>query len=422
MISAQARPYIDASVPVLRTRGLAITTAFYANMFAAHPELTNLFNMGNQASGVQQQSLAAAVFAYAANIDNAAALEPVIKRIVHKHVSIGIREEHYPIVGHFLLGAIQQVLGEAATPALIAAWDEAYSELAGALISAEKTMYQRAGITPGQLRSVRVVDIRNESDDVKSFVLEATDGQPLPSFEPGQYVSVSVTFADGSTQLRQYSLSDAAEPQHMRISVKRERKHSAHPAGRVSNWLHDQVGQGSNLQITHPFGDFTPDATSAAPIVLLSARIGITPMISALNRIAQLHTQREVIFGHAARSKSAHSHRADVAEAKSRMPNLTVTSFYKELDQHGEATSVSQHTTNDNAEKNGIDHATPGTIFSGRMDITKMPSWAHADTNVYLCGPRAFMHDQWRALLDIGIPVKHLHREVFGPELLDFVS
>jgi hemoglobin-like flavoprotein len=75
MVSAVARPYIDASVAVLREHGLAITRTFYQNMFAAHPELTNLFNMGNQASGVQQQSLASAVFAYAANIDNAAALQ-----------------------------------------------------------------------------------------------------------------------------------------------------------------------------------------------------------------------------------------------------------------------------------------------------------------------------------------------------------
>ncbi|HEY9276924.1 MAG TPA: flavohemoprotein, partial [Methylotenera sp.] len=74
MLSRSAKPYIDASVPVLRQHGLAITTLFYKNMFDAHPELMNLFNMGNQANGSQQQSLAAAVFAYAANIDNTDAL------------------------------------------------------------------------------------------------------------------------------------------------------------------------------------------------------------------------------------------------------------------------------------------------------------------------------------------------------------
>src|SRR5690349_14098791 len=122
MISAASRPYIDASVPVLREHGLAITSLFYKNMLGEHPELTRLFNMGNQASGVQQQSLASAVFAYAANIGNAGALGRVVKRIVHKHVSIGIRAEHYPIVGRHLLTAIAQTLGDAATPPLLDAW------------------------------------------------------------------------------------------------------------------------------------------------------------------------------------------------------------------------------------------------------------------------------------------------------------
>lgn len=135
MLSISAKPYIEASVPVLRQHGLAITTLFYKNMFNAHPELKNLFNMGNQANGSQQQSLAAAVFAYAANIENSAALAPVIERIVHKHVSVGIKPEHYPIVGKHLIGAIKGVLEDAATPELLAAWEEAYGLLADSLIT-----------------------------------------------------------------------------------------------------------------------------------------------------------------------------------------------------------------------------------------------------------------------------------------------
>jgi len=152
MISAASRPYIDASVPVLREHGVAITTTFYASMFAAHPELKNLFNMGNQANGAQQQSLASAVFAYAANIGNAGALGPVVSRIVHKHASIGIRADHYPIVGHHLLAAIKTVLGDAATEPLLKAWEEAYTSLARLLHDAEMTMYAEAGVQPGETR------------------------------------------------------------------------------------------------------------------------------------------------------------------------------------------------------------------------------------------------------------------------------
>jgi nitric oxide dioxygenase len=399
MVSAVARPYIDASVPVLREHGLAITRTFYRNMFEAHPELKNLFNMGNQASGVQQQSLASAVFAYAANIDNASALAPVVSRIVHKHVSVGITAEHYPIVGRHLLGAIQEVLGDAATPALLDAWGEAYAELATALIDAEKAMYAEARIAPGQLRDMRVVDVRNESDDIKAFVLEPVDGLPAPAFKPGQYVSVSVSFDDGTTQLRQYSLSDAPHPRTLRISVKRERRNNDKPAGLVSNWLHDNAGKGTLIQVTHPFGDFNPDAESATPVVLLSAGVGITPMISVLNRIAQTNPSRRVLFAHAARDSGYHAHRADVSAALKAMPNLQVVTFYE-----------------DDPDCDGI------ATVAGRMSLSRLPGWAHDQANVYLCGPVEFMQEQWGALIKAGVPAARLHREVFGPELLNYLQ
>ncbi|QYF91717.1 NO-inducible flavohemoprotein [Massilia sp. PAMC28688] len=392
---------IDASVPVLREHGLAITQTFYRNMFAAHPELTNLFNMGNQASGVQQQSLATAVFAYAANIDNAAALAPVVSRIVHKHASVGITAEHYPIVGRYLLGAIQEVLGEAATPALIAAWDEAYNELATALINAESALYAKAGTTPGQLSDMRVLHARHESEDVKSFVLAMADGSAVHTFTPGQYVSVSVTFDNGATQLRQYSLSDAPNGKTLRISVKRESDSGAQPAGQVSNWLHNNVSEGSVLKVTHPFGDFTCDTASDAPIVLLSAGVGITPMIAALNHIARINPQRHVVFAHAARAAVYHPHRADVAAAKAVMPHLVIASFHENL---------------------SADNARDGALFQGRMEISKIPAWPYDQANVYMCGPVPFMQDQWRALIDAGVPAHRLHREVFGPELLNYVQ
>jgi len=387
MISATARPYIEASVPVLKAHGLDITTVFYRSLFAEHPELTNLFNMANQANGVQQQSLAAAVFAYAANIDNPAALGPVVSRIVHKHVSLGIKPEHYPIVGRHLLGAIQQVLGEAATPALLDAWAEAYGSLAKLFIETEKTMYAQAGINAGDTRPMLVLSVKQESADVYSIVLKPADGNPVPPFKPGQYISCAVTFDDGRRQLRQYSLSDAPAKGQLRISVKREHAGEETPAGQVSNWIHDHVEPGSVLQMSHPFGDFTPDTESSKPIVLLSAGVGITPMISALNHIARVNPTRHVIFGHAARSAEHHAHRADVAAAQALMPNLQTVTFYESE--------------------------------QGLMDAAKLPEWPREEANVYMCGPTGFMRAQWAGLLEAGVPVVRLHREVFGPDLLD---
>ncbi|QOY94273.1 NO-inducible flavohemoprotein [Massilia sp. UMI-21] len=393
MISSASRPYIDASVPVLREHGLTITTTFYRSMFEAHPELKNLFNMGNQTSGVQQQSLASAVFAYAANIGNAAALGPVVGRIVHKHASVGIRADHYPIVGHHLLGAIKTVLGDAATEPLLKAWEEAYTSLARLLIDAEAKMYEEAGVRPGETRAMRVTEVVRESDNVISIRLVPLDGGALPPFKAGQYVSVAVDFKDGRRQLRQYSLSDANGKDSMRISVKREDGNSVAAPGEVSTWLHNHVNVGDVLNVTHPFGDFLPDTESNEPVVLLSAGVGITPMIAALNRIATVNPERRVIFAHAARNEAHHAHQADIAAARARMPYLHVVTFYED----GEAADA----------------------LKGKMDLERLPSWPRGETDVYLCGPLPFMQAQWNALLAAGAPAARLHREVFGPDLLD---
>ncbi len=394
MLSAASRPYIDASVPVLREHGLTITKTFYKAMFAAHPELNNIFNAGNQANGSQQQSLASAVFAYAANIDNAAALAPVISRIVHKHVSLGIKAEHYPIVGKHLLEAIKEVLGDAATPELIAAWAEAYGLLANALIEEEARLYKQAGIEPGQLFDMRVTEIKEESEQVKSFTLVPADGSAAPAFRPGQYVSVAVDLPSGLRQLRQYSLSDAPAGDHLRISVKREPANGETPAGMVSNWLHDNVQVGSVLQVSPPFGDFLPAVEGDQPIVLLSAGVGITPMVSALKRIAEVAPQRKVIFAHAASCAGHHAHREDIEQAEQRMPNLQTITFYEE-------------------------GAVAEGVVSGRMQLKVLPQWDRENTDVYMCGPLPFMQKQWADLLAEGVPVQRLHREVFGPDMLD---
>ncbi len=399
MISSASRPYIDASVPVLRQHGLAITQTFYRNLFAAHPELTNLFNMANQANGSQQQSLASALFAYAANIDNAAALGPVVKRIAHKHASVGITAVHYPIVGRHLIGAIQEVLGDAATPPLLSAWDDAYNSLANIFIEAEKNLYAEAGIVAGQLHAMRITEKRQESMDVTSFTMEAADGTAAPGFKPGQYISVEVKFDENHRQLRQYSLSEAPNGgDSLRISVKRE---SGTPAGQVSNWLHANVDVGSIVHVTHPFGEFAPDTESNAPIVLLSAGIGITPMISALKRIAKMNPSRYVIFAHAAQDQAHHAHQAEVAAAKKQMPNLRIVTFYESMP---DMENASMH------------------VQQGRMETAKLPKWPYSETDVYMCGPSGFMKAQWCGLIEAGAPAAHLHREVFGPELLDYLN
>ncbi|WP_246542761.1 globin domain-containing protein [Paludibacterium yongneupense] len=394
-MSPSSRPYIAASVPVLREHGLAITRHFYADMFRAHPELTTLFNMGNQANGAQQQSLAAAVFAYAANIDNAAALAPVIERIVHKHAAVGIGPAHYPVVGRHLLGAIAAVLGDAATPGLLAAWDEAYWLLAGELIAAEARLYQRTGTQAGELIAVRVAEVREESEDVRSYLLQTADGNSPGGFQPGQYISVEVG-ADGWRQRRQYSLSDAPSAPWWRISVKRE---SAEPKGRVSNWLHTNVKPGDSLQVSPAFGDFTVQLEGETPLVLLSAGIGVTPMISALNTLLATGSRRPVLFVHAARNGSRHALRADLERARAHHTDLRVIVAYE---------------CAQDSDRIGRDFQ-----IAGRVEMQRILEARDRDGDFYLCGPLGFMQAQWQSLLTEKISPARMRREVFGPELLD---
>jgi len=308
---------------------------------------------------------------------------------------VGIRADHYPIVGHHLLGAIKEVLGEAATPELLAAWAEAYTSLANLLIEAERAAYEEAGVEPGATRPMRVTEVTRQSGNVLSIRFVADDGAPLPSFQPGQYVSVAVDLPGGRRQLRQYSLSDAPGKDSMRIAVKREDGSQAGvPAGEISNWIHANVAVGSVLQVTHPFGEFTPDTESIHPVVLLSAGVGITPMIATLNRIAEINPERRVIFAHAARDGAHLPHQADVAAAQARMPHLRVVTFLE------------------NAE------GAAGAL-EGLMEFERLPSWPLGETDVYMCGPLPFMQAQWNALLAAGAPAARLHREVFGPDLLD---
>jgi nitric oxide dioxygenase len=255
-------------------------------------------------------------------------------------------------------------------------------------------MYSTAGIEPGETRPMEVLEVVRESANVLSIRMAPADDTPLPAFKPGQYVSVAVDFADGRRQLRQYSLSDKPGIKSYRISVKREDALEGAPAGEVSNWLHANVQAGTILHVTHPFGEFTPDTESEAPLVLLSAGVGVTPMVSTLRRVAEVNPQRHVIFAHAARDAGHHALRAEVEALRAVMPNLSVVTFYE-------------------------DAADARDVLAGRMDVARLPAWPVEQGEVYLCGPHKFMQAQWLGLLYRGVPAPKLHREVFGPELLD---
>ncbi len=148
LLSAESKAVVEATAAVVAEHAEQITARFYPAMFAAHPELLRLFNQGNQATGEQSRALAASVVAYAVQLIDPAApsFAHVMKRIAYKHISLGIRPEQYTIVGHHLLGAVGEVLGEAVTPEIGAAWNEVYWLFATQLIAEEARLYQQADI------------------------------------------------------------------------------------------------------------------------------------------------------------------------------------------------------------------------------------------------------------------------------------
>ncbi|MFY0544698.1 NO-inducible flavohemoprotein [Brevibacillus sp. H7] len=399
MLSQQTIAVIKSTVPVLQSHGKAITTRFYERMFANHPELLHIFNHANQKQGRQQTALANAVYAAAAHIDNLEAILPAVKLIGHKHRSLGIKPEHYPIVGQNLLAAIKDVLGEAATDDIINAWAEAYQVIADVFISVEEQMYRDAEELPGGWRDFRnfvVVQKVKESDVITSFYLKPQDGQALSPFQPGQYISVKLQIpGETYTHIRQYSLSDSPGKDYYRISVKREDARDNKPAGVVSHYLHDHVNEGDVLPVSAPAGDFVLDMTKETPVVLLSGGVGLTPMISMLNAMVEKQPGRPVTFIHAALNSKTHA-------MKEHVKSLAAT-----YDQVKSYVLYSEPTDEDKANRQ--------YDKEGYIDLTWLQSVADKQADFYFCGPVPFMKSVHRALKEWGVPQERIHYEFFGP-------
>lgn len=139
-LSEQTVAIVKATAPALQAHGLAITTRMYERLFV-NDEVKALFDQAAQESGEQPRRLAAAILAYAQNVDKLQNLTAPVERMVQRHVDTGVKAEHYPLVADALLPAIRDVLGDAATDEVLAAWGEAYWFLADILIGKEKQRY-----------------------------------------------------------------------------------------------------------------------------------------------------------------------------------------------------------------------------------------------------------------------------------------
>ncbi|GGF75210.1 flavohemoprotein [Paracoccus acridae] len=385
-LSEQTIAVVKATVPALEQHGLAITETMYRRLFR-NQDIAALFNHANQKTGTQRLALAQAVLAYARNIENLSVLGGAVERIAQKHIGYAILPEHYPFVAEALLGAIAEVLGEAATEEILQAWGEAYWFLADLLIERETAIRDAIEAQPGgwtNWRRFRVADKRSEAEDIVSFVLRPLDGRSVIAHRPGQYLTLRFDEAGLAGVKRNYSISSAPNADFYRITVKRE------PNGEASGFLHDQVEVGAVIEATPPAGDFYLSDTPQRPLLLLSGGVGLTPIVSMLEVLAEQHHDVPVFYVHGTSSPAHHALDAQVRKAAARHGNVLVETFY---------------------ESGAGETANPGRItldwLQGNTPL--------AEADVYLCGPRPFLRHFVGSLRDAGIPADRIHYEFFGP-------
>lgn len=408
---------VKSTAPVVKQYGDTITKTFYRNMLAARPELKNYFSLRNQQSGAQQAALANAVFAYAAYIDDLPKLHHAVERIAHKHASLFIKADQYPIVGKYLVGAFAEVLGDALTPEIADAWVAAYGQLAEVFINREKQLYEEAGDWQ-TWRDFKIVNKETETDRIVSLYLEPIDGKLLPEFKPGQYVSIQLPIPelDGLLQSRQYSLSIAPESnmKQYRVSVKKERVDPAHNCtqdlaagmvpGVVSNRLH-QSNVGDEVQVSPPRGEFFFDPVTAkpdTPVVLLSVGVGATPLVSILDSILKSsNPTRPITWAQAAHQSDALCFRKHISELTDKVNddnNIRRTVFVKNVVE---------------GDNKGTHYDHVGALS---LDTLADEGALHLDkstTEYYFCGPEDWMVQMREQLVNKGVSLERIHLELF---------
>ncbi|MFZ0164035.1 MAG: MOSC domain-containing protein, partial [Trebonia sp.] len=225
--------------------------------------------------------------------------------------------------------------------------------------------------------------LAQETEQVLSIELHAEERGTLPAPLPGQYLTLQVVGASDPAPVRSYSICAVTDSGGYRIAVKRE------PGGLVSSWLHAHLRVGETLRAAAPRGVFTLDSRPGNPVVLISAGIGVTPVLAMLHALAATDSQRVVWWLHAARDGQHHPFAAEARELLARLPNAHTQVYF----------------SRSGPSEDGV---IAGPLDGAALGRLPLP----VDATVYTCGPQAFMEQIASACRLLGIT--DVRRELFG--------
>jgi ferredoxin-NADP reductase/MOSC domain-containing protein YiiM len=286
----------------------------------------------------------------------------------------------------------QQLLRALRIPALSPGWQASFRALLDGRPGGGNTGLTTASppaAWPG-FRRLTVTALERESDSVLSIRLEDPDGAPLPPAQPGQYLTLRIQPDPAERAIvRNYSLCGPPDAGSYRVAVKLE------PNGVASGFLHTRLAVGEQLQIAAPRGTFILGATDA-PVLLISAGIGVTPVLAMLGALAAEHPERELWWLHGARSGREQPFASEARALLASLPNAHAHVCFSRPDP-------------DDVE--GRDFDASGRLTASHIARLEPPR----DAEAYLCGPAAFMEEISAGLAALGIEASRIRTEPFGP-------
>jgi ferredoxin-NADP reductase/MOSC domain-containing protein YiiM len=274
-------------------------------------------------------------------------------------------------------------------PALSPGWQGSFRDLAAAAEGDGTADARPLGARPAwpAFRELRVAEVVRQSATVSSIYLAAADGTALPAARAGQYLTLRITGAGQPAPVRSYSLSSAPDAGTYRISVKQE------PHGIASSYLNRDLRPGAVLDVAAPRGDFVLD-DGTGPVLLISAGIGVTPVLSMLHQLAESQSERDIWWLHGARGPHEHPFAAEAHDLLASLPHAREHVFYSA------ATPAERHHA----------RAARGRLTKETLASLDIPATASA----YVCGPASFMADMRDALTALGADPAAIRTELFG--------